>query len=372
MAVICLLLLTSTTIAAVSAQYTSGFAITNLQYPEHVLYSNEGTKQIAVTFDVTSANDFPLLIVWITNANSSPPDQTGFNGTGTATPDGCVSDEAAAQVMFNMGKITDRVFCVTEPSQQTESFTFSMIFNSIREYNLQIYAIGYSGSLFNVSCYGSFGGSEGCTTSSSDLDFDYSNLAISVTDQPVLTIDMPSEIGVSVDGAYQSNGPYIHCQPQFFCQQYNYSLTPSSPHIVSAPQFFQSKNLTRLRFDHWSDGSTMNNRTLILEDDTTLAATYVTQYQLNLINLHDTSIGAGWYDDGSNATFSTTSDNFLWTFQGWYSNGNLVTSSNNGSIVMDKPHTLTAEYSLNTPLLLTVVVIAIVGLGLIFYKKRRK
>jgi hypothetical protein len=90
-----------------------------------------------------------------------------------------------------------------------------------------------------------------------------------------------------------------------------------------------------------------------------LSAIYRTEYELTLTSTLKQAHpnGWGWYDDGTKAAFnlaSTTSlfdDTWLgmlgakWKFDGWYENGQLVTSSPSSSTIMDKPHALEARWS---------------------------
>ncbi len=88
-----------------------------------------------------------------------------------------------------------------------------------------------------------------------------------------------------------------------------------------------------------------------------IEAVYVTQHLLTLVGAGENATVAGWYDADSVATFSTNQYQPITgllgeigaksTFQGWYENTQLITSSPNGTISMDKPHTLTAVWQID-------------------------
>jgi hypothetical protein len=101
---------------------------------------------------------------------------------------------------------------------------------------------------------------------------------------------------------------------------------------------------------------------------------YVTQYKLKIISYFDAS-GAGWYDAGSKAIFSTVPSpqpmsninqpfGGEWVFAGWYENHTLVSKSSEGSILMEEPHTLIAgwyaDYNYSQ---LSEVIVAIASTG---------
>jgi hypothetical protein len=154
---------------------------------------------------------------------------------------------------------------------------------------------------------------------------------------PTLTLQVPSQVQVTVDGVIQEAGPI--------------KLTiPTGMHDVSVPNFVLVNNGTALRFTGWSDGINDTNLSIDLTSDYSLSAIYVTQYMLTLsanetvVSFLTPTSGAGWYDSGSTATFSTANQNFPFVFDGWYDeSGNLITSSPTGTIVMDAPHTLEAR-----------------------------
>jgi len=179
--------------------------------------------------------------------------------------------------------------------------------------------------------------------------------------QLTLTITAPSSSKVIVDGINSGYGAVvIHLA--------------EGEHRVTVSQYASLNNQSRLRFDHWSDGSSQFNRTIDLTTNTSLTAVYVQQFRLKIISYFSYS-GAGWYDDGSTVNFATvtspqpmnnTSGPFggRWIFAGWYDNGTLVTTSNSGSITMNRPHTLTALwYADYTTSQLSQEIVAIVSLG---------
>jgi len=179
--------------------------------------------------------------------------------------------------------------------------------------------------------------------------------------QLTLTITVPSSSNVIVDGINSGYGAVI-------------IHLAEGKHTVSVSNYIQLSNQSRLRFDHWSDASSHFNRTIDLTTNTSLTAVYIQQFRLKIISYFSYS-GAGWYDDGSTVNFATvtspqpmnnTSGPFggRWIFAGWYDNGTLVTTSNSGSITMNRPHTLTALwYADYTTSQLSQEIVAIVSVG---------
>ncbi len=337
-----------------------GVTFSNLQNPTHVPFQNGKSSVATIKFTATInyvtisgyspiPGSPPVVVAWIGDVVpgggvSTTTVATDFSGIATSTPDVCTNETAE----YSTFAIKGALICSTLLSGQSESFSFNLIFNSTGEYHLQANVIVFpcNGCQFPIPNFVPALEESGPFT-------------ISVTNQVDLAITVPSSVTVTIDDISQTVGSV------------DTTLTPGTTHTISVPQLTQLMTGTRLEFDHWSDGSTMTNRTMSLQDDTTLTAVYTTQYQLNLIGTPANATGAGWYDSGSTALFSVPTNFLFWTFQGWYENGVLTTSSNAGSVVMDAPHTLTSSWSLNLVLLLAICcVIAIIPIGLIFRKRR--
>jgi hypothetical protein len=194
---------------------------------------------------------------------------------------------------------------------------------------------------------------------------------IVVDNNVLLTISVPSSVTSSVDGINLRAGTVT---------------TPLSPgsHQFAVPEQVEFANRTRLKFDHWMDGSTQPTRIQDLENDLTYAASYVTQYNLNVVDPSGAANG-GWYDQGASAQISVPSQQpaaGIWgllggtlTFQGMYENGTLLTSSTSTSIVMDSPHTVNIQWTLNytTPtMVLGVVFFVVAALSFMIYRRTKR
>jgi len=184
----------------------------------------------------------------------------------------------------------------------------------------------------------------------------------------VLSVDVPSNVAVSDDGVLQPVGPA------------SVGVALGS-HVLTVPQLVNVTQFTRLRFDHWSDGNPSTNRTVDVTNSTTLQADYVTQNLLTLIGVQDNQTLSNWYDSDTNATFSTNQYEPMsgglnalglrLSFQGWYENGRLLTSSPTGSISMDNPHMLTAVWQVDYSTPAAIVVLTILVAALLAFLARR-
>jgi hypothetical protein len=185
-----------------------------------------------------------------------------------------------------------------------------------------------------------------------------------------LNVDVPSQVPVSVDGVQQSPGPTT-------------VGVALGQHNITVPQFVQLTASTRLRFTQWSDGYPTTLRNIVVANNSSYQAQYVTQNLLTLVGVGQNITGTGWYDANTNGTFSATQTQPLngtlgavggrSVFQGWYENGQLITNQPNGTILMDKPHTLTAvwqtDYSVPGIIVLAIAAAAIV---ILLVARRRK
>jgi hypothetical protein len=155
-------------------------------------------------------------------------------------------------------------------------------------------------------------------------------------------------------------------------------------HSIVLPMFVTINDTERMRFDSWADGFPQPNRTLFVSSNVKLSVVYDTQYRLTInTNAAGANIaGAGWYDNGSLASFSVTGSQLSTggvldllgakvTFEGWYENGRLITANSSGSIEMNSPHTILAEWTTDysMPITFFALVVAL-GLGVCFMISR--
>lgn len=158
-----------------------------------------------------------------------------------------------------------------------------------------------------------------------------------------------------------------------------------STHALQVDSTIQGGADVQYVFVQWSDGSTDTSRSLTVTQDTTLTATYKTRYQLAVVSDLDSPQGSGWYDAGTQATFSVSSPQpetgFMGTlggklvFQGWSGDSNAASPS--ATIGMDGPKTVTATWTTDDaqPYMvlagLAVVVVVIVA-ALVILMRRKK
>ena len=185
-----------------------------------------------------------------------------------------------------------------------------------------------------------------------------------------LTVVVPGPVAVSVDGVQQPPGP----------AEVGVALGENN---ITVPPLVQVNASTRLRFDRWSDGSVDTIQTVIVTGNASVEAVYVTQNLLTIIGAGENATGAGWYDANTVATFSTNQYQpttgplgeigVKSTFQGWYENTQLITNSPNGTILMDKPHTLTAVWQIDytVPVGITLGIIAAIVVGYLAVRRRK-
>ena len=172
-----------------------------------------------------------------------------------------------------------------------------------------------------------------------------SSTLFSVDLTPVtLTVVVPGAVVVSVDGVQHLPGPV----------EVGVALGGNN---ITVPALVQVGPSTRLRFDHWSDGSLGTIHTVIVTGNVSVDAVYVTQNLLTIVGTGENATGAAWYDADTVATFSANQYEPITgvlgamgarlAFQGWYENGQLITNSPNGTVSMDKPHTLTGVWQVD-------------------------
>ena len=122
---------------------------------------------------------------------------------------------------------------------------------------------------------------------------------------------------------------------------------------------------TRLGFVQWNDGTTNNQKTIMVDSDQTYSVTTKTQYYLNVTSAYGNTQGSGWYDSGLAASFSvsptTVSSGFLTyqVFKNW--SGDYTETSSSGTLTMNSPKAIVAEWTTdNSQLYLVIEVLSIV------------
>lgn len=187
-----------------------------------------------------------------------------------------------------------------------------------------------------------------------------------------LTLDMPNQVTARLDD-------------QFMLSGYSGLSLSRGTHRIEVPQDVSIDSNNRLRFDHWSDGSSSSNRPFTLDPDTTLKAIYVMQHWLTVDSVVPLN-GSGWYDEGSTLSLSTPSSIPIhaelgilggqWAFDGWYEDGVYLASSTSSSIVMDRPHTLQLrwhqEYAVPIAIVAILALLAFVTVVIVKRKKSGK
>jgi hypothetical protein len=185
----------------------------------------------------------------------------------------------------------------------------------------------------------------------------------------ILTVKVPANVSVSVDGATQPPGPVQ-------------VPVSAGSHNMTLPTIVQVNDTVRLRFDSWADDFAVPNRTVKLSASMTYEAVYVTQYRLSIVGQATSATGQGWYDPGSAVTISVADTEPMGgilgllggklRFQAWYEDGKFLTNSSIDMVIMDRPHTLTVLWQADyTMPLVTVMIIAVVLVSIYYLIHRR-
>ena len=109
------------------------------------------------------------------------------------------------------------------------------------------------------------------------------------------------------------------------------------------------KNGTRRVFTGWSVEAAGTNTTInaVMTGPKTVTVNWATEYQLKITSSYGNSQGSGWYRSGTTSSYSVTSpfpmgDATRYIFQSW--SGDSTATSPRGTILMDRPKTLTATW----------------------------
>jgi len=180
--------------------------------------------------------------------------------------------------------------------------------------------------------------------------FDEFNLFMKVTANSDMTPDSKST-ALTVDGK-----SYIASQLPV-----SSVWLSGTSHNLDAPVQVNIDDGTRFIFASWSDGDISPSKIVLRGGEYT--AHYKTQHKLTVESPYGTPQGGGWYDAGSNASFSVEplcGNIIRHTFTGWSAQANGQEAA--ATVIMDKDKTVTANWQ-NDYIRLYLVILAITVFG---------
>lgn len=140
-----------------------------------------------------------------------------------------------------------------------------------------------------------------------------------------------------------------------------------SVEVGAVPSTVSGGEGTRYVFQHWTIDSAPasgNPIQVTMDGPHTVVGRYKTQYLLTVTSDYGTVQGHGWYDAGSSATFSVTSQvdtsyGVKQVFERW--SGDSVSTSPTATITMDSPRTVTAVWKTDSTILYATIALGIGG-----------
>ncbi len=205
-----------------------------------------------------------------------------------------------------------------------------------------VYGIFLGGSR-NQKFNGTQTGGAGTWTEIYSENDQFVDSSLTFTATATINLAPSANLYITVDGVKYASGQL----PKTF------SWFIGSTHTLALDSNIQGSSGVQYVFVQWNDGSAQNSRSLVVTQDTTLTATYKTQYQLTVVSDVGNPLGTGWYDAGTQATFSVASPQpgagLMGTlggktiFQRWSGDSNAASPS--ATITMDGPKTITATWA---------------------------
>jgi len=139
---------------------------------------------------------------------------------------------------------------------------------------------------------------------------------------------------------------------------------PPGIHVLEANKTISKGTGERSVFAGWSDGVNSNPRSILLAQDTDIAAIYRTEYYLSVISDVNKVSGAGWYKQGSMATFAVDPSysvsawfgyvTYQYSFSRWSGDSNSTSSVS--SLMMNNPESVKAKWALSGTMLHPIVI----------------
>ena len=233
----------------------------------------------------------------------------------------------------------------------------------------------YLGGSWKWSFNGVETGGGGTWTEGYEENTQFEDTSLTFTSTVTIQLQPSTNLAITIDGVkYNSN--QLPTTFKWFI---------GTTHSLVVNSTIMGSDGVRYVFGQWSDGSTESSRNFISVQDTTLTATFKTQYLLTVVSDVGNPQGSGWYDAGTQATFSVLStpqaeSGFLGAlggklaFQGWSGDSNAGSPS--ATINMDGPKTVTAMWTVDNTqpyiILAGIAAVIVVVAALALFMKRRK
>jgi uncharacterized repeat protein (TIGR02543 family) len=372
---------TVTTFKSISCTPTSTWTYSSTR--EYVIYTN--TLLVQSFTDNGAANPWPQgHPVWVLT-NPSKLIEGGTTPLFWCVPkpdakDCTVTDVQASvstqqlSLKGNMAKI----WVVTHTGNATGTFQDNNgVYSWGRETERYQYDPGYGivvGLSFNWKMEGTeTGGVVGTWTENYSENSQFVDSSLSFTAAATINVEPSANLYVTVDGV-KYNGNQL---PKTF------TWFVGSTHTLAVNSTIQGTGM-RYFFVQWSDGSKDASRTFTVTQDTVLTATYKTQYQLTVTSDIGSPQGSGWYDAGTQATFSVSSpqpeSGLMGTlggksiFQGWSGDSNAASPS--ATVNMNGPKTVTATWTTDNTqpyiILGGIAAVIVIAAALVIFMRRKK
>ena len=174
----------------------------------------------------------------------------------------------------------------------------------------------------------------------------------------------------------------------------NYNVTSAGWYDVDsfvqlgpAPTSIDVSSVERLKFSNWLDNGVSAQNVSIsvfVDKPHKIGLAYTTQYYLDVETTHGAVSGSGWYDKGSTAKITELPENswpIAYTFSGWSVDpaiGNLIKTDDSWSLVVDRPYTVHAAWTVDYFPLIEIAVAASASVAVLaaafflLYKRKRR
>ncbi len=329
------LLASASPIISVAAQQTSNFYYVNIikvDYPIEVPINSTFRITVVVNYSLPELSGYSISTSkWLIAARL-------YNSTGGAPTLSADTFVAAS----NVDQVSNRGTDILSISASAPSFRTALKFT--------IYAMYQSVSSFTASSPLFAPKDSGWTYSRGPN----SNVGFSVKVSETVSLRLTAsdlQIPVVIDGAQgydTDNAGHL-----------TVNLTVLQWHLIGIPATINLGQGTRVVFVSWQDGTNSTGLPIYMKSDVSLNATYKIQY---LLRVNDGQ-GSGWYDKASIANVNAVSEKrargimgligFKDVFRGW--TGDIQSQNTTVTIIMDKPHQLTAQYQTEMPVIHTFI-----------------
>jgi hypothetical protein len=155
-------------------------------------------------------------------------------------------------------------------------------------------------------------------------------------------------VSITITSSPVTGGGFVRVDGVPHATPVTFTWVIGSTHVLEAASTVPGPTGTRYVWTGWSDGGAQTHVYTVPGVHVIVTAYFSVQHYLNVVSLHDTPGGSGWYDEGSTAYATLETGNVVeggvqYVFTGWSGDAS-GTGLTSNPIIMNRPKTAVANW----------------------------